>query len=122
MREIKFRAWDIESPYMLSWQEIQDDWLDECYHPGILAGDHYIPMQFTGLFDREGVEIYEGDVIEDKSGVRGVIEYGEYEHMYHDGMLGFYLRCGDRIYDAPTASCGSVIGNIYENPKLLESE
>jgi hypothetical protein len=70
-----------------------------------------IPMQYTGLKDTKGKDIYEGDVIESPAD-RGVVEFlnGQFVVRYRDGYqdVGF----------AP--SCDEVIGNVYENPELLE--
>ena len=110
MREIKFRAWDIEMKVMLDWKDIEEQWRDEGYHPAILSGDHYVPMQFTGLHDKNGKEIWEGDIVR--------------HHMFHPTRIkdlhNFYDICRDiKRYDWKPESL-EVIGNVYENPELLE--
>lgn len=121
MREIKFRAWDIEMKQMIDWDEIQEQWENEGYHSAILSADHYIPMQFTGLKDKNGKEIYKGDVVSWGDGWNNykssiVFENGAFresrfkntlEEICHYWDNGKYIEC-------------EVIGNIYENPELLK--
>jgi len=115
MRDIKFRAYSHKSKQMFDWGSLLQDDL-----AAILTSGEDEVMEYTGLKDKNGKEIYEGDILKATDEI-GVIKFGEYDHKYHDGMLGFYLDCGELgIFDAPTASCGEVIGNIYENPELLK--
>lgn len=116
MKEIKFRAWDIESPAMLTWEEIQDDWETEGYSDNILRGDHYIPMQYTGLKDMYGKEIYEEDII-----------YSEVEEtnfiVLWDNETARYVLDGIGLlidFDNCYSDDLQVVGNKYENPELLE--
>ena len=105
MREIKFRAWDanIEAmsiPFSLSKADMYAD---------------AEVMQFTGLRDRRGKEIYEGDIVHhyrrDSDGddvIRTVAVH------FDAGSF----RCGDWQIGAPIDL--EVIGNIYEHPELLK--
>jgi len=114
MRDIKFRAWHQKVKIMSDSFNVWDMQL-----PGIEIDRGGILMQYTGLKDKNGVEIYEGDITN-----FGVIEWCE--NIGFDGgggnHSGFYFkRCaGELEYHDNMDEC-EVIGNIYENPKLLET-
>lgn len=112
MREIKFRAWAKEEHEMIQANTLA---FEEYAPLGCLLndGDDLIIMQYTGLKDKNGKEIYEGDIIK-------LPEDGEekiYYIKYSQNRLGFTLNngCGFAL-----AYGIEVIGNIYENSELLE--
>jgi len=76
-------------------------------------------MQYTGLKDKNGKEIYEGDIISDHVGI-GEVEYVErhaaFRVNYHDGQAKWFY---DYFLQGERESI-EWIGNIYENPELLE--
>ncbi|MDT2640445.1 YopX family protein [Enterococcus dongliensis] len=125
----KFRAWDEDSKVMRSWKDLilEKDGGDDFWLIGykenacITSFDHdQILMQSTGLKDKNGVEIFEGDIVKIIGDVLGddmsVIRFTE---------GGFYLDYKnldtefELLYsiDLPI----EIIGNIYENPELLEA-
>lgn len=127
MREIKFRAWDIRRQVLapvldLKWLQVGN------YRLRVNAShgpDDYIPMldgeyelmQFTGLTDKNGVEIYEGDILRFPNrpyykNVRVAMESGAYR---------LFNPAGSYLYPLGQTPEVEVIGNIYENADLLEA-
>jgi len=79
--------------------------------------------QFTGLKDKNGVEIYEGDVIESIGYVKPYLQDIKYNEKLGGYYINFcytedikYVNLGEKI------KWIEVVGNIYDNPELLESE
>ncbi|WP_280149931.1 YopX family protein [Bacillus subtilis] len=117
MREIKFRVWDIVWKKMLTHEDLWDAPFNELF---ISTPDQrpYNIMQYTGLKDRNGREIYEGDIVVDgrENSAEVVFDDGCFCVIGYLGDLRTHplrdsLFCGERF---------EVIGNIYENPELLE--
>ena len=96
-------------------------------------------MQSTGLKDKNGKEIFEGDILEIQ-GIKVIVKFGSYEYVessksnghtlgvVYDG-LGFYVECinaadPDRIspFEPETLKKSQIIGNVYENQELLEDK
>ena len=123
MREIKFRAWHIPTKKMFdvySWGkhiifEISDDGVGTS--PTLPAErDDCILMQYTGLKDRNGKDIYEGDILEMRN-----VGWKYTLVKFHNGKFAFYTT--ETNYLIPMIGQyweeGKIIGNIYENPELL---
>lgn len=113
-RIIKFRAWDKRRKRFVHVEEI-DFLLEEINKPHELDGitlsfDDLKLMQFTGLFDKNGKEIYEGDVLQFP--FREKLEKSVVKEHSPDYCYWMSLPLGGREFE--------VIGNIYENPELLE--
>lgn len=127
MREIKFRAWDPTYKQIFYQDNLRvfhisgrDSWTleDKVQNKCIAGCGTGILMQFTGLFDRHGNEIWEGDTVKREG------EYKEpilREVIYSDGRFIPLVRVeyGYNAIDNFDPSLWEVIGNIYENPELL---
>ena len=115
MREIKFRAWDKEEQEMLDWDKFFNLDIAQVFESKGSWGIY--PMQYTGLKDKNGVEIYDGSIIRFVLGDYNIREYVE-EVVYSDGAFW----CGNwLLFDAKMNDDNlEVLGNIYENPELLE--
>jgi len=130
-REIKFRLWDSQFKKM----KIPNGDISPgvFWDSGELLGiqDYLIPLQFTGLLDKNGVEIYESDIVRGTGGTnhQGIWEYDKTGVMQWQGC-GFdlvYREAGRDIgcglgYADGFDSGFKVIGNIYKNPELLENK
>jgi hypothetical protein len=145
VREIKFRAWDEETDTMYysdnCWENneatfvCENDGSLKCYVPELIHATHEEPehivgrelthiMQFTGLKDKNGKEIYEGDILAPNN--REVLWYDEGEGPIG---VGFYSQChADGYSDSfwtfgiTQADASEVIGDIHENPELREKK
>jgi len=106
-RIIKFRAWDNHNHRML---DIGND---------LPSYQGWEIMQFTGLKDRHGKEIYEGDIIETGVGTKHQIEWNSNLAAWTiDGLEYFIVNMptGEPI---ATHKFSEVIGNIYEDTSLI---
>lgn len=93
-----------------------DDWQES---------ENFILMQSTGLKDKNGTEIFEGDVVVTDGWRRQVVTFGTQEVEEDFGNVriyrGFNLYLGGG-YPNAVMSTFEVIGNIYENPELVEAD
>lgn len=121
-RDIKFRIWDTYSKYFIEGLSLTDGEFDDdadtlTFHLDKVMGDRdpdkkrFVYQQYTGLKDKNGVEIYVGDIIDKNQVV--VWEDGMFVLEY-EGRGGYYREC-----DPTDMTYGEVIGNVYQNPELL---
>ena len=131
-REIKFRAFDTENKEMLEVQELdyEDSWNGQPMVRTTMYNDYFdtekmILMQYTGLKDKNGVEIYEGDIVQTRIFEDSTSE--KYVVKYDTDRAGFFpFACGDGCgcceTDVISATYAEILGNIYDNPELIEKE
>jgi hypothetical protein len=113
-REFKFRFWDEEMKDYWDWEEIQNDWESDGYFDTAFRQDHWTCEQFTGLYDKNGKEIYEGDILKTLDGsICFVIWSGTSFWLESPGS-----EAKDWEYNSFYEHC-EVIGNIHENKELL---
>lgn len=120
MRTIRFRVWSKREKRMLHNVEQCEEYCKGCFgHYLSDCGDCYEIMQFTGLKDKSGKEIYEGDIFKVEGFERPrIIKWNE-----KLARFDLYNVWGDRLIDlSAEIEHYEIIGNIYQNPELLETE
>jgi hypothetical protein len=140
MRKIAFRAWDKKNKEM-----VYDFWIgsreamirnveqQDIEGHSVTLGEpikDYELMQFTGLLDRNGIKIYEGEILEHpdycnmalEGNLTSAVEWGQTGDSdgYVHGIHFEWVVGGNTLADVYQES--KVIGNIYENQELLEGE
>ena len=126
MRTIKFRAWDTKNKKWIDDFLIQDDG-SVCRYGMFETLDsinNVVLMQFTGLHDKNGKEIWEGDILEHNNSLypkgfkgwasKSVVRWNSKTASFDMGRYGEEEAGGSILTE--------VIGNIYENPELLNGD
>lgn len=127
MREIKFRVWDniakkyIDSRYVsisgLGLLHVAKRIIKNCFRPPhTRKNPWFIVEQFTGLRDKNGTEIYEGDILIDDTGEpieRWVVKFSD------GGFVGECAGVAEPLFELANLE---VVGNIHENSELVEEK
>ncbi len=125
-RQIEFRAWDSWHSKMIEWnKDFFSDMSEVTRHssefPSEAKDTGITLMQYTGLKDKNGKEIYEGDIIK----IISALELSLYKNF--TGTVFYSAPCFMAKNDYVTMGMHEkkittieVIGNIYQNPELLE--
>ena len=140
MREIKFRAWDKGSEYdseavakmIHGVESLYDGSVEGLGGHGsfgqLLDNEQFVVMQFTGLLDRNGVEVYFGDILatsndnpiydlwDEKDLGYTIVKEDSFQLGVSYSNWFMEDNNGDNVYDKKFVE---VIGNIYQNPELL---
>ena len=127
-REIKFRGWDGDKFGFITLHPGSVNWMSSSYIPnepvydmedeerGVRFGIKEPWQQFTGLKDKAGVEIYEGDVLCDGEEDNVVVVWNNEESCWYLSFTDGELFDPFNHFDIEDYE---VIGNIYENPELI---
>ena len=121
MREIKFRAWDLDNKkyeYDITIRPnnrlIGIEIFNNEMYPVEFRGT---VEQYTGLKDKNGKEIYEGDILQIDDHV-----LGDFKVVWHNLGWGIKRSVGYETLAVHKSENCTVIGNIHDNPELLEEE
>lgn len=116
MRPIKFRAWDINQkvydvPTTIKYDDSGHIESVDTYH-GLLHDGEFELEQYTGLKDKNGKEIYEGDIIlwVNSLNLKGTVKWCG---------VSFWVDTNNELLHLIGLIC-TVIGNVHENLELLE--
>jgi uncharacterized phage protein (TIGR01671 family) len=145
MRDIKFRMWDTKEMIMSNSPGYLINLHGDIYTVDNVNGvtyykrDDYILMQYTGLTDKNGKEIYEGDILRyGYLALNDTEKFGKDPHLNlpkgikEDDIttemgvfevkpeIGFLANVEEMITRNPDVEGVEIIGNIYENPELLK--
>jgi uncharacterized phage protein (TIGR01671 family) len=122
MRTVEYRVWDLVEEKMMYENDIDNYCVntgeDGYFH--VLKVGRFVPQQYTGLKDRNGKKIYEGDIIQFSKNSNSIWK------AYFNTELGFWgvenvgKDYGVSLSELYQWGHWEVIGNIYNNPELIK--
>lgn len=134
MRKIKFKFWNEEKRFMSDWETSKK----HCDRLSLLDLKPWVPLQYTGLKDRNGKEIYENDLVSFKCQTCEEIHLGDIifledlacfgiraqgENGYQESPLQIPLANDRDIIDGVgLIDIQELLGNSYQNPELIKEE
>lgn len=116
-REIKFRVWDSVKNEMISSDLICKLGL---FGLAFLSSSDTKAMQYTGINDKDGIEIYGGDIVMRTSTLPGSFDFVGVVEMLEGCWVIHYENGAEKLWTE--CDINEVIGNIHENPELLEAK
>ena len=114
MREIKFKVWNKVNNSFLSQKNL---WFFYSLQEAMNGSKYYEAIEYTGLKDSKGAEIYEGDIMASEGEYKSVVKFGggSFCIQHITKWISPWLPMRGITMDRYR-----VVGNIYENPELLE--